>query len=148
MLKGFVGIASGLVVNIRIDDGGPAITPPVPPPPPTLAPPPPPGLNLGGLIGNIGSGPTQVIDRRGLQMYLGPILYVVIAILVTSAHLVLIRLWKPTCSVTFVTRLRVFSLWIALWGQCITLLMILAPWEGWLVMLIVTWSLGLSLIHI
>jgi len=77
-----------------------------------------------------------------LRPRLGAILLLGFAIVVTIAHLVLLQVWHPTCSVTFVTRARTALLGVALVGQFITLSMMLMPWEGWFVVLIVIWSLA------
>merc|ERR1712098_386223 len=48
-----------------------------------------------------------------------------------------------TCSVTFVTRLRIALLGLALFGQLITLFMILIPWDGWFLVLCIGGGLAL-----
>lgn len=99
------------------------------------------GVTNGTLLDS-GIGSSRFVELT-LAPKIGPILFVSFAILVTLAHLVLIRRWHPTCSVTFVTRTRTALLNMALLGQLITLSMLLMPWHGWLVVLIVSWSLCL-----
>ena len=48
-----------------------------------------------------------------------------------------------TCSVTFVTRLRLSLLGLALFGQVITLFMILIHWDGWFLVLCIGGGLAL-----
>ena len=48
-----------------------------------------------------------------------------------------------TCSVTFVTRLRIALLGLALFGQLITLFMILIHWDGWFLVLCIGGGLAL-----
>ena len=48
-----------------------------------------------------------------------------------------------TCSVTFVTRLRLSLLGLALFGQLITLFMILIHWDGWFLVLCIGGGLAL-----
>ena len=74
-------------------------------------------------------------------MKLGQILFVSFSLIILGIHLFLLRMWDPTCSVTFVTRARKILLCIAGYGQFITLLMLLAPWEGWLRFLLISWLL-------
>ena len=143
MLKGVVGVASALLANIcmgtvsedgvcLMDGDDQPVLLPAPPPPPAG-----PGIIYVPDISDISR--RSIAD---LGFYLGPLLYVSFGMVVTSLHLYLIRIWHPTCSVTFFTRLRVALLWIALWGQTITLFMLLLPWDGWLVVLLVTWILA------
>ena len=57
-----------------------------------------------------------------------------------------ISLYLPrwtTCSVTFVTRLRLSLLGLALFGQIITLFMILIHWDGWFLVLCIGGGLAL-----
>ena len=57
-----------------------------------------------------------------------------------------ISLYLPrwtTCSVTFVTRLRLSLLGLALFGQLITLFMILIHWDGWFLVLCIGGGLAL-----
>jgi len=78
-----------------------------------------------------------------LRQLHGPIALILLAMVITSVHLVLLQRWR-TCSVTFVTRARVGLLCVALWGQLVTLLMLLIPWQGWLLVLVITVSLLLA----
>jgi len=78
-----------------------------------------------------------------LRQLHGPIALILLAMVITCVHLVLLQRWR-TCSVTFVTRARVLLLCVALWSQAVTLLMLLIPWQGWLIVLIVTMSLLLA----
>ena len=48
-----------------------------------------------------------------------------------------------TCSVTFVTRVRIALLGLALFGQLITLFMILIHWDGWFLVLCIGGGLAL-----
>jgi len=125
ILKGTVGIFAALLGNLRLNersddeiDGG-VVLPPASPP---------------EADDNF---VTAILRPR-----LGAILLLGFAIVVTIAHLVLLQVWHPTCSVTFVTRARTALLGVALVGQFITLSMMLMPWEGWFVVLIVIWSLA------
>ena len=77
---------------------------------------------------------------------IGPIFYVLFAILMNIAHLVLIWRWRPTCSVHFVTRTRTFLLSFALYGQAVTFAMMLMPWEGWYLVLLIGWVLAVAVI--
>ena len=116
ILKGLVGICSALLGNLEVKDRSGA--------------PPDSGIGSPNFFSNT------------LAPNIGPILFVIFAIIITIIHLVLIRLWHPTCSVTIVTRARTALLCVALEGQFITLAMLLMPWHGWLLFLIVTWSLA------
>ena len=70
----------------------------------------------------------------------GPLLFVLFALAVLMAHVVLLKRWR-TCSVSFITKVRLCLLGLAGYGLIVALFMLLMPWEGWLVVLIVTWSL-------
>ena len=65
---------------------------------------------------------------------LGAVVLMSYALLVNATHVFFLRRWK-TCSVTFVTRARLGLCALAFYGQLVTLLMTLAPWAGWFLVL-------------
>lgn len=73
---------------------------------------------------------------------LGGVVLVSWAMLINLTHIYFLRRWT-TCSVTFVTRLRIALLGLALFGQLITLFMILIPWDGWFLVLCIGGGLAL-----
>ena len=91
------------------------------------------------------SGPSLSTQDGGvLPVQIGQILFVSISLVIVCVHLLLMHIWHPTCSVTFVTRARVILLYIAGFGQLVTLAMLLSPWDGWLRSLLTCWSLALA----
>jgi len=125
ILKGLVGISAALLGNLKLELPEISVN----------------GTAVGGGLLDSGIGSTRFIERT-LKPKIGPILFVMFAIAVTIMHLVLLHRWHPTCSVTFVTRARTALLNVALAGQVITLSMLLMPWHGWLMLLIVVWMLA------
>ena len=73
---------------------------------------------------------------------LGGVVLVSWAMLVNLTHIFFLRRWT-TCSVTFVTRLRLSLLGLAFFGQTITLFMILLQWDGWFLVLCIGGGLAL-----
>ena len=73
---------------------------------------------------------------------LGGVVLVSWAMLINLTHIYFLRRWT-TCSVTFVTRLRLSLLGLALFGQIITLFMILIHWDGWFLVLCIGGGLAL-----
>ena len=112
MLKGLVGISAALLpgLDVKVGDirpgsesGG--------------------GDGNGGISDSIGRNATAVpaAASGGGRYYdefkVGPIVFMVIAVGVVVTHLILLKLWHPTCSVTFVSRARIGLLVVALYGQ-------------------------------
>ena len=135
ILKGSIGISAALLADLNFMPDNPAelLSPPLPPPPP-----PPPG-RISGVISTI---PTS-LDRAHILERLGSILFVSFSLIIVGVHIVCLRRMAPTCSVTFVTRARVILLYIAGFGQLVTLFMLLAPWAGWFMILITGWCMAI-----
>eukprot|EP00316_Scyphosphaera_apsteinii_P023311 CAMPEP_0119306172 /NCGR_PEP_ID=MMETSP1333-20130426/6984_1 /TAXON_ID=418940 /ORGANISM="Scyphosphaera apsteinii, Strain RCC1455" /LENGTH=577 /DNA_ID=CAMNT_0007309411 /DNA_START=140 /DNA_END=1870 /DNA_ORIENTATION=- len=94
---------------------------------------------------------TPILDGPAFQPLdwvnrLGPLLFEGFALTIVLLHLYLLRRWHPTCSVSFVIRVRKALLGIAAWGQACAFLMLLLPWQGWLVLLITTWALAMAVL--
>ena len=88
------------------------------------------------LAPDVSSAPSSY----NLRNKFGPALFLSVSLIVLFAHLFLLRQWHPTCTVTFVTRVRTVLLLIAGYGQIITLAMLFMPWDGWLRVLLVSWT--------
>jgi hypothetical protein len=120
MMKGSVGIFAALLGNLR---GINRTTP---------------TYDANGTV--IGSSSLDALDaNEELLSNLGPVLFITFSILIVLLHLFLLKRWHPTCSVTFVTRARRLLLYIALYGQFISLAMLLVPWEMWFSFLFGGW---------
>ncbi|KAL1508222.1 hypothetical protein AB1Y20_004339 [Prymnesium parvum] len=120
MLKGLLGISATIMGN----HGAPRPLKPDS----TLAPSPP-SAPLPPAV------PLSEREVRG-----GPLAFVLFALAVLVVHLVIMLRWR-VCSVSFVTRVRMNLLCVAAFGLLIATLMLLIPWEGWFLLLIISWSL-------
>lgn len=86
---------------------------------------------------------TKKPDGSVAGIRLGGVVLISWAMLINLTHCFFLRRWE-TCSVTFVTRLRLGLLGLAFFGQVVTLLMMLLPWDGWFLVLSIGGGLALA----